>query len=76
MLTLGVALPAVYAAEYSKTFAKAEAQAMGKLIDNIISSPELLAYADGINERIVEHKPEKGIQQVATPQYPPNLICT
>lgn len=59
----------------SNAFVKAQAEAMSKLIDNIISSPELLAYADGIKERIVEHKPEKEIQQVATPQYPPNLIC-
>ena len=48
---------------------------MSKLIDNIISSPRLLAYADGIKGRILEQKPEKGVQQVATPQYPPKLIC-
>ena len=63
------------AAELSKAFAKAEAQAMSELIDNIISSPELLAYADGIKGRITEHKPEKGAQKVATPQYPPMLVC-
>lgn len=60
---------------YGFAFSKAVGQAMGKLVDNMISSPELLAYADGIKERIVEHKPEKGVQQVATPQYPPMLVC-
>ena len=74
-LTLGIGAPAFAAAELAKGFGEAEAQAMSKLIDNIISSPKLLAYADGIKERIVEHKPEKGVQQVATSKYPPKLIC-
>ena len=57
--------------DMANAFAKAQAQAMGELVDNIMSSPELLAYVDGIKGRIVEQKPEKEIQQVATSQYPP-----
>ena len=56
---------------YGSGFPRAVEQSLGKLTDNIISSPELLAYADGIKGRIVEHKPEKGVQQVATRKYLP-----
>ena len=74
-LTLGFGGIAFETASLAKGFGEAEAQAMSKLIDNIISSPELLAYADGIKERIVEYKPEKEVQQVAASKYPPKLIC-
>jgi|GEM_PF-4836994 len=67
--------PAVVAAAKAKAFGKAEAQAMSKLIDNITVSSELLAYADNIKGRIVEHKPEKVIQKIAMPQHLPKLIC-
>lgn len=75
-LTVFVGAPGLPAAvELAKAFGEAEAQAMNKLMDNIISSPVLLAYADGNKRKVVEHKPQKGRQKIAKSQYPPKLIC-
>lgn len=75
LLTLGLGGPTITSMDYCNSFAKAEVQAMSKLVDNIISSPKLLAYADGVKGSFVKYEGDNEIQELAKPEFPARLVC-